>query len=234
MDNNNPILKVSKRLPSLFFGFILYAVGILSSYYAELGMTPWGVFHVGITKHTALTLGQASQVTGIFILVIAYMIGVIPGLGSIFNMYFIGIFVDILNKLGIFKTPETLLEKFLLLIFSIFIIGWASFFYLRANLGAGPRDGLMEGLVKKFDKPVWMIRSFIEITVLIIGYILEGPVGAGTLITAFTVGFSIQLAFKIGKYSSKGVEHINIVNLYKSVNEYYKLRNSEENKANPM
>jgi uncharacterized membrane protein YczE len=98
-------------------------------------------------------------------------------------------------------------------------MGWASYFYLRANLGAGPRDSLMEGLVKKLNKPVWLIRGAIEIAALVIGYFLGGPVGLGTLIISFTIGFSVQTAFKIGKYDSKSVEHIDLMQMYRSLRE---------------
>lgn len=77
-------------------------------------------------------------------------------------MIFIGFFVDLVNNTGIIKTPGSLLGKILMLIAAILIMGIASFFYLQVELGAGPRDGLMEGLVIKLNKPVWLIRGFIE------------------------------------------------------------------------
>lgn len=203
-----------KSLISLFFGLILYSLGILATLYSRLGMSPWDVFHMGIVKHTSLSLGHVSQITGLIILLITYFMGIIPGLGSILNMIFIGVFIDIINLMECFKTPVTILGRITMIFIGILIIGWATFFYLRAGLGAGPRDGLMEALVKRTDKPVWVIRGGIEITVLVLGYFLGGPVGIGTLITAFSIGFSVQFAFKIGKYSSKDVEHKNIVELY--------------------
>lgn len=204
---------IIKKMPSLFFGFLLFAVGILSTLYSDLGMSPWDVFHMGIVKHSNLTLGQVSQLTGVAIIVIAYFCGVIPGLGSVFNMFFIGFFIDLLQSLGIFYTPETLILKVALLIFGILMMGWASFFYLRVGLGAGPRDSMMETLVKKTGKPVWLIRNSIEMAVLVIGAMLGGPVGIGTIITVFGIGFSVQLAFMIGGYSSKEIEHINIIDV---------------------
>ena len=199
------------KMLSLFFAFFLFGVGILATLYAKLGMSPWDVFHMGIVYHSHFTLGQASIIVGFFILLLSYFLGVIPGVGSILNMIFSGIFTDAINRLGIFKTPHSMAGRFLMLIFAIFIMGCATFLYLRVELGAGPRDGLMEGLVKKLNKPVWLIRSTIEISVLILGYFMGGPVGIGTIITTFGIGFSIQLAFKIGKYDSKSVQHLNIL-----------------------
>lgn len=103
-----------------------------------------------------------------------------------------------INKTGILKTPGSMLGKILMLILAILIMGIAAYFYLQVELGAGPRDGLMEGLVIKLNKPVWLIRGSIEITTLIIGFFLGGPVGIGTLLLAVAIGPSVEFAFKIG------------------------------------
>jgi len=137
------------------------------------------------------------------------------GLASVFNMIFIGFFIDIIEKFNIIRTADALIVRILMLGIGILVIGWATYFYLKVNLGAGPRDSLMEGLVKKTDRPVWMIRTFIEGSVLIVGYFLGGPVGIGTLIIALTLGLSIQLAFKIGGYSSESVKHVSLMDLYR-------------------
>ena len=95
------------------------------------------------------------------------------------------------------------------------MIGVASFFYLRVQLGAGPRDGLMVGLVKKLDRPFSHVRGSIELTVLVAGWLQGGPVGLGTLISAVTIGFSIQTAFKIGGFNAKEAEHMDFFELYR-------------------
>lgn len=207
------VVDILKRMPSLFFGFLLFAVGILATLYSDLGMSPWDVFHMGIVKHSKFTLGQVSQLAGVAIIVITYFWGVVPGIGSVLNMFFIGLFIDLIQQLGIFVTPETIIPKVALLVFGILVMGWASFFYLRVGLGAGPRDGMMEMLVKKTGKPVWLIRNSIEMAVLVIGAVLGGPVGIGTIITVFGIGFSVQLAFAIGGYSSKEIEHMNLIDV---------------------
>jgi uncharacterized protein len=211
------LIELLKKMPSLMFGLFLYSTAIMATLYSNLGMSPWDVFHVGLVNHTSLTLGQVNMITGFIILFASYFIGVTLGLGSVFNMIFIGVFIDLIENMKIFRTPDTLIGQIFMLIFGIFLIGWASYFYLRVNLGAGPRDGLMEGLVKKTNKPVWMIRGAIEGTVLIAGYFLRGPIGIGTLITAGCVGFSVQFAFRVGGYSSKDARHSNLVELYRSL-----------------
>ena len=216
-NDKNIWLKLLLKMPSLFFGFFLYAVAILLALYSKLGMSPWDVFHMGIVNHSILSLGQTSELVGLGIIIISIFLGVIPGIGSILNMFFIGIFIDLINNTGILKTPDNILGKILMLLLAIIIMGIATYFYLKVELGAGPRDGLMEGLVIKLNRPVWLIRGYIEITALVIGFFLGGPVGIGTLLLAVAIGPSVQLAFKIGKYDSKKAQHINLIDLYRKI-----------------
>ena len=203
-----------RRVPSLLFGLFLFAVAIVANLYSGLGMMPWGVLSVGIEKNTALTLGQSSQIIGLLVLALGWLSGSIPSLGTIANMYFIGLFIDWIIAWELLPTPTAMAGKFGMLFASIVLIGAGSYFYLRVRLGAGPRDGLMMGLVKKLNQPVSYVRGAIEVTVLVIGFLLGGPVGIGTVITALTVGFSVQLAFKLGRYDKK-TEHIDLRQLFR-------------------
>jgi len=112
-------------------------------------------------------------------------------------MIFIGLFVDLIDHIGIINTPDSIFGRVLMLLSAIIIMGFATYFYLRVELGAGPRDGLMEGLVRKLNKPVWLIRGMIEITVLVIGFFMGGPVGIGTLLLAFLMGLLCSLPLKL-------------------------------------
>jgi len=210
-------LNLVSKLPTLFIGFVLCALGLLMMRDAGLGMNPWGVFHMGLTNHTPITFGQATQIVGLVILVSSVFLGIIPGIGSILNMFFVGFFVDVIDGLGVINTPNSLMAKLGLLLLGVLVLGWGTYFYLRAQLGAGPRDGLMEGLVKKLKKPVSIIRGSIEFMALSIGYLLGGPVGIGTLITATTIGFALQMAFKVGKYDAKQSTHMSCVEFYQLV-----------------
>lgn len=215
--DKNIWFKLLVKMPSLFLGFFLFAVAILLALYSKLGMSPWDVFHLGIVNHSNLSLGHTSQIVGFAVIMLSIFLGVIPGIGSIFNMVFIGMFIDLINNTGIIKTPGSILIRILMLISSILIMGLATYFYLQVELGAGPRDGLMEGLVIKLNKPVWLIRGSIEITVLIIGFFLGGPVGVGTILLAVAIGPSVEFAFKIGRYDSKKAQHMNLIDLYRNI-----------------
>jgi len=202
------------RIPSLLLGLFLFAAGLVMNLYSGLGISPWGVLTIGIERHIPLTFGQTSQMIGLVVLAIGWALGFAPGIGTIANMIFTGAFIDLIMSWGLLRTPTTLIEQYVMLLFSIVLIGVASYLYLRVRLGAGPRDGLMMGLVTQLDRPVSTIRGVIELTVLIIGYLLGGPVGIGTILTALLLGVSVQIAFRIGRYDRK-TPHINLLDLYR-------------------
>lgn len=175
-------------------------------------MSPWGVLQVGLAGYVPLTFGQVSQIVGLVVLAIGWALGFAPGLGTLANMFFIGYFIDAIMSSGLLPQPGEIVGQLAMLIFSVTLIGVASYFYLRVQLGAGPRDGLMVGLVSKLDRPVSAVRIAIEGTVLILGYILGGPIGVGTLFNALLLGPSVQLAFRLGGFDAKS-EQLNMYRL---------------------
>lgn len=201
------------RLPSLLVGLFLFAVGVVANLNSGLGMSPWGVLNVGISNMTPLTLGQASQVIGLVVIAIGWALGFAPGFGTLMNMYFIGLFIDLIIAWELIPTPTDPMFQYLLLILSVAVLGVGSLFYMGVQLGAGPRDGLMLGLVRKLDRQVAYVRAGIEGTVLVLGYLLGGPVGVGTVVTALTTGYSVQLFFRLGRFDSKS-KQLNLYELY--------------------
>ncbi len=201
------------KLPSLYFGLFLFAAGSVTNLYSGLGMSPWGVFHVGLTGPTGLTLGQVSQLVGLAVLLIGWGLGFPPGWGTVMNMFFIGWFTDRIIEWNLVPKPTDVIGQYALLIMSLVFVGLGSLFYMRVQLGAGPRDGLMVGLVKKLNRPIFLVRASIEVTVLVLGFFLGGPVGVGTVVTALTLGYSVQYAFKFGRFEGKS-KQMNLWELY--------------------
>lgn len=206
--------KAVQKIASLFLGFLLYAVGILLTIHSNLGTSPWDAFHLGIVNHSSFTLGQVSQLVGIVIIVICIILGEIPGWGTLTNMYFIGFFIDIIQAHQWIGTPDSLLARFGMIFAGIFLIGWATYFYLSAALGSGPRDGLMLALSRKLKKKVGVPRTIIELTVLVMGYFMGGPIGIGTLLTALLVGPAIQLTYAIMGTDARETRHRSLVDDY--------------------
>jgi len=192
-----------KKMPSLILGLFLFAVGVVMSLYSDLGMSPWGVFQVGLAKSMPLTLGEVSQVVGLAVLLLGWALGFPPGLGTVANMYLIGVFIDLVMEWGLLPQPAGFVPQMVMLLLGIVVIGVASLLYLRVQLGAGPRDGLMVGLVTRLDRPVYQVRMAIEVTVLVVGFFLGGPVGIGTILNAVLMGPVVQRSFKLGGFDPK-------------------------------
>jgi len=191
----------------LFAGFFLYSAGIVMTINANIGLAPWDVFHQGLSKTFGITIGQASIGIGIIIVIINSLFREKVGWGSLGNMLFIGVFVDLLMLNHIIPEFENLVLRVLMMFSGMFVIGVATYLYISVGLGAGPRDGLMVALTKRTGKSVRLVRNTIETVVVIIGYFLGGSVGVGTLVMALTIGVFVQLAFQLFKFDVKKVEH---------------------------
>lgn len=195
------------RVLRLFTGLFLYAVGIVMTINANLGLGPWDVFHQGLSRTLGITMGQASISMGLIVIIVDYFMGEKLGWGSVANMLFIGIFMDFLMLNHLIPVFTNTILSIIMMMLGMFIIGLASVFYIGAGLGSGPRDGLMVALTKKTGKPVRFIRNSIEITVSIIGFFLGGSVGFGTVLIALTIGYFVQFAFKLLRFDVNNVKH---------------------------
>jgi uncharacterized membrane protein YczE len=199
--------KIIKRVAKLFLGLFLYALGIVMTINANLGLAPWEVFHQGISKNTGITMGQASIFVGIVFVVLDSFYGERLGWGTLSNMIFIGVFLDILMLNHLVPIFQSLVPRFIMMLLGMFTIGIASYFYISAGLGSGPRDGLMVALTKRIAKSVRFLRNCIEFSVLAIGYLLGGSVGIGTVVMALSAGYFVQFAFKLFKFNIKETKH---------------------------
>jgi uncharacterized membrane protein YczE len=195
------------RILRLVWGLFLFSAGTVMTINANLGMAPWYVFHQGISILTGITLGQASIVIGAVLIVIDAVMGEKLGWGTLCNMVLVGVFLDLLMFGGVIPVFQNVLARLAMMALGLFVIGVGSYYYIGAGLGAGPRDSLMVGLTKRTDKSVRLVRNSIETGVVIIGYLMGGSVGIGTLIMALTTGNFVQLAFQIFKFDVKKVEH---------------------------
>ena len=194
-------------LVRLYAGFILYGLGIVVMVNAKIGLSPWDVLHQGLSFKTGITMGQASIMVGLIIVILDAVLGEGVGWGTVLNMIFIGVFLDIIKAANIIPVADNLFMGIVMMIIGIIISAIATVVYLGAGLGSGPRDGLMLALNKKTSKPVGILRTGIELTALIIGWILGGQVGLGTIMSAFGLGYAIQMAFKICNINSKELKH---------------------------
>ncbi len=170
----------------LIFGLIIFGFGEGLLILSTTGNSPWSVLAEGISKNSKLSIGAATFLVSVSVLFLWIFLRQKPGLGTIFNIIIISGMIDV--TLYFFDPPSSNMLKYLLAIFSVMLVGIGSGIYLVANLGPGPRDGLMTGLTKITNLPIALVRACLEISVVIVGWYLGGTVGVGTLIFAFGIG----------------------------------------------
>lgn len=203
--------KIFKTTAKVLLGFIIYGLAIVIMIHANIGLSPWDVFHQGISLKTGLTMGQISIGVGIIIIIIDAFMGEGIGFATLGNVFFIGTFLDIFQGLKIVPYANNLFTGIIMMLIGIVLAAIATVLYLKPALGSGPRDGLMLAINKRSSKSVGTIRTIIELTVLVVGWLLGGSVGIGTLISGFGLGYAIQIAFKIGDIDSKTLTHKNVM-----------------------
>jgi len=174
---------------------------------ANLGFAPWEVFHQGVTLTIGLSIGKVSILTGLVICILVYLSGEKLGLGTILNMILIGIFMDWILELNIIPKMHGLASGVIMMFLGLFIISFASYFYIGSGFGAGPRDSLMVAIERKTGLAVGISRGIIEGSAVVVGWFLGGPVGLGTVLAAFGISFCIQAVFSLMKFEATMVTH---------------------------
>lgn len=197
MVNSSVDGKMLPRLIKLMVGLFVYGLGIACMVDASIGIAPWDVLAQGISVQSGISYGIASIVVSVIVLLTWIPLKVKPGIGSVLNAICIGLFTDLWLPLVPRQMDFYLgIVQFLL---GMVIVAFATGLYISSNLGMGPRDGLIMGSVRRFKRPVWQIRTLYESLVLIIGWLLGGQVGLGTVLFAFGIGYLMQTSLRFFK-----------------------------------
>lgn len=194
------------RILRLLWGLFLYAVGIVMTVHANLGVAPWDVFHQGLSRQLGVTFGVASIIASVAIVGLAAGMKEHVGFGTLCNMVLIGAFVDVLMLGHVIPEAHTFTSGIVMMIAGLFIVALASFFYMGARYGSGPRDSLMVVLARRTGRPIGLCRAAIEALALICGWLLGGHVGIGTIISALGIGFAVQVVFSLLRFDAEAVE----------------------------
>ena len=184
-----------KTLIFLVLGLCLFAIGETLLITANQGVSPWTVLAQGISFQTNLSIGITTFIVSLIVLILWYPLKQKPGLGTILNIVLISIIIDL--SIPILPYPKSFLFQIIQSILAVFIVGLGSGFYLTANLGPGPRDGLMTGLQSLTNQPIAFIRTIIEVSAVGLGFYLGGIVGIGTLLFAFGIGPTVSIGIFI-------------------------------------
>jgi uncharacterized membrane protein YczE len=178
--------RLTRRLIQLQAGLVLYGVSMALMIEARLGLDPWDVLHQGLSHRTGLRFGWVVIGVGALVLLAWVPLRQRPGIGTVCNVIVIGLAVD--AAVALLPTPHPLALRVGYLVGGVFANGVATGLYIGARLGPGPRDGLMTGVVRRYGGSIRVVRTAIEVTVLVTGWLLGGSVGAGTLLYAVAIG----------------------------------------------
>ncbi len=180
-----------RRLPQLYVGLVLYGVSLAMMVRGALGLAPWDVLHSGFVRHVPMTLGQAVVLFSFVVLVLWIPLREMPGLGTISNAVVVGLSAD--ATLAVLDRPDAIAGRLGLMVGGVVLCGLASALYIGAQLGRGPRDGLMTGLARRTGLSLRLVRTGLEVAVVVIGLLLGGVLGVGTVVYALAIGPLTQL-----------------------------------------
>lgn len=183
------------RGTQLLIGLFLYGLSLAMMIRATLGVAPWDVLGQGSSLRTGIPFGVMTNIIGVVVLLLWIPLRQKPGIGTVLNVLLVGPSAE--AGLAVFGEPEALWVRVLLFSGGLVLLALASGLYIGARLGPGPRDGLMTGLHQHFGLPVWVVRTAIEGTVLVLGWLLGGSVGVGTVAFALLIGPLINVALPI-------------------------------------
>jgi uncharacterized membrane protein YczE len=178
--------RLPRRLTQLYVGLVLYGVSLAMMVRGGLGLAPWDVLHSGFIRHVPITLGQAVILFSFVVLLLWIPLREVPGLGTVSNAIVVGLAAD--ATLALLDRPDAIGWRIALMLAGVLLNGLATALYIGAQLGRGPRDGLMTGLSRRTGGSLRLVRTALEVSVVVIGLLLGGALGIGTVLYAIAIG----------------------------------------------
>ncbi len=182
--------RLPRRLAQLLVGLTLYGLTLAMIIRATLGNAPWDVLHQGLAEHLPISIGTAVIAMSLVVLLAWIPLRELPGLGTILNSVLVGLSADVF--LGLIDSPSASGARWLLLLLGVYLNGVATALYIGSQFGPGPRDGLMTGLHRRTGMSIRLVRTSLEVGVVVIGAFLGGTLGLGTIVYALAIGPLVQ------------------------------------------
>ena len=199
-----------RRLLWLVAGMVVSAVGITLMLQANIGLEPWSVLQQGMAQSTGMTYGTASMIVGAAAIIAAVLCGESFGFGTIINIILCAVFIDALLWLDWIPQMTSLLPGIVMLLIGLELLVLGTWMYMKSALGAGPRDALMVALARKTGHSVGLCRGSVEIIVIIVGFLLGGQVGIGTIISAVGLGSLFNINFHLLHFRAAELHQENV------------------------
>ncbi|KRF17786.1 hypothetical protein ASG90_05425 [Nocardioides sp. Soil797] len=183
--------RLARRLPQLMVGLVLYGVSLAMMVRGALGLAPWDVLHSGFIRHVPITLGQAVVLFSFVVLLLWIPLREVPGIGTVANALVVGFSAD--ATLAVLDQPDGWAARVALMVVGVVANALATALYMGAQFGRGPRDGLMTGLARRTGMSLRLVRTGLEVAVVVLGLMLGGALGIGTVLYALGIGPLAQL-----------------------------------------
>ena len=204
--------KLIKRIFESALGLFIFSIGVYLTIQADIGLAPWDCLSMGISARIGYSYGVVHTTISFLILLIDILMKEKIGYGTLLDALLVGNYVDLIARFGLLDVSESLPFSILLVVIGLFIMGYGVYFYMKAGLSCGPRDSLLIALGKRFPRtPIGVVQTAMVAVVLLIGWLLGGPIGIGTILSVFGLGTALQIVCKIFRFEPRDVVHQNLV-----------------------
>ena len=204
--------QIIKEILKSALGLFIFAIGVYLTIQANIGLAPWDCLSMGVSAKVGYSYGIVHTVISIIILIIDILLKEKIGYGTILDALLVGNYVDWIGYLKLVPVSDNVAVSCAMVVIGLLIMGYGQYFYMAAAQGCGPRDSLLIALGKRFPRtPIGMVQTFMVGIALLIGWLLGGPVGIGTIISVFGMGSALQLVCKIMHFEPRDVVHKNVL-----------------------
>jgi len=211
--NKNGVIDTIKRMLLASLGLFIFGFAVHCAIRANIGVGPWDVFCIGLSNTLGIKYGTASIAISVVLIIIDVLMGEKIGFGTILDAIIVGKTVDFFNWLDVIPIIEdNLILSIAIMLVAFLFEGFSQYMYMKAGLSCGPRDSFQIALGKRMPKiPIGYVNIILLAVVLVIGFLLHGPIGIGTVLAAFGLGIAQEIAFNVAKFDPKAVTHQSVV-----------------------
>ncbi len=202
----------------IIFGLLVFSLGVHLTIRADLGLAPWDCLGMGISYHTPLNYGLSMTVMSVIILAIDFLLKEKIGFGTIIDALLTGNFVQLFNDIDPFPKTESIFSGIAIIFAGLALMAIGQYFYMKSAQCCGPKDALLVGIGKRLKKlPIGAVQIILWGTVLVLGWLLGGPVGIGTVVSTFGSGIVMQIIYSIIKFEPRNIEHQSVMQTWKQI-----------------
>jgi len=201
-----------KEILKSAFGLFIFSIGVYLTIQANIGLAPWDCLSMGVSARVGMSYGIVHTIISIIIVLIDVLLKEKIGYGTILDALLVGNYVDLIDRIITLPDFNSLPISIVMVVVGLLIMGYGQVFYMDAAQGCGPRDSLLVALGKRFPKtPIGVVQTVMVGIALLIGWLLGGPVGIGTVISVFGLGTALQIVCKIMHFEPRDVVHKNVL-----------------------